>query len=825
MERLVSCFRHFLFVLLFINFPGLALGADIQWKVVHPFRFFTEQSDFQMHIDAYDEVPKPDRDRQDTIMAMEHKLNDVEWLKGWIAKHKDVVGTYEFSKGKKLYSEYKDAAGQLVRLQPEKGWASLIEARASTCWDEDKQSHLSCHVDDFAGEPRTRNMYVRPIAHTVSLSLKDAPAGNCKWSSLAQLDGFTTKSKLEIFIDGKQLKAGIEADCRSEVLARIPFDPDLEESQRGVPVKVTLRDGSELKPVRIWIKDRLVVGFGDSYSSGEGNPDTPVTLEAYPSPKSMKAFGAGIIFENQPNAKGEFGRDPEIATFKAYPVAAEDSRAQWLDRNCHRSAYSYHLRTALQLAIEDYKSSSGHSSLTFLGYACSGAEITEGILGSYGGKERNAGITERYSAYQKLSQINRLNLDLCLDKLSFRKGRGVDGLTNVARSIGREIRGNDRPLIFDCKKYARKIDLLIISVGGNDVGFAPLIAYVIIGNKGEFPGYANFTHDFKNKVLALLANLFGVRHDIKTAKKKLKFLFGNYYVLNREVAELPLKKLANGKIPIVLTGFPNFATDETGINCGSESDPARIVAARLDGMSTTGILSVGPGKLNEAVKFALESLLPKMRKSATDLGWTFVDAHIPKFNRHGFCAKMVNHEQKFENLKLPFYAVAKGTKTQGWFSESPSKILPYAKRQRWIRTFHDECLMGQFQKDGGSVSSKSILSDIDYLEACLGGPMHPTAEGHAAYADATAFAAKKLLGINQVAITQTPSPHSPPSPPPPQTRSPPPHAAPTPAQRSSPRGCLSRLSRECGWRASRALGGWAILSARRSGPRRYRVSP
>jgi hypothetical protein len=444
-----------------------------------------------------------------------------------------------------------------------------------------------------------------------------------------------------------------------------------------------------------------------------------------------------------------FGKHPDIATFKAYPVAASGSRAQWLDRSCHRSAYSYHLRTAIQLAIKDYKNSAGHSALTFLGYACSGAEITSGILGSYSGKETNSKIEPAFSKYQNLSQINRLNLDLCLDDPLLKPGRRVDGLVDVERHIGQKITGKNRPLIYDCKRYARNIDLLIISVGGNDVGFAPLIAYVILGNKGQFPGYANVTENFKNSVLASFADLFGVRHDIETAKIKLNFLFKNYAVLNDEVASLPVAKGAGGATPVILTGFPNFATDEKGVNCGSETVSERKIAAQLDGMSTTGVLSANPEKLNAAVLFAKNSLLVKMAESARDLGWTFVDSHIPKFSGHGFCAKdtAALPVPESENLRLPFYADAKATLAPRWFLGSPAKMLPYAKRQRWIRTFHDECLIGQFDSKGGSISSKSKLTSLDYLQACLGGPMHPTAEGHAAYADAAYLAAKTLMGI------------------------------------------------------------------------------
>ena len=49
--------------------------------------------------------------------------------------------------------------------------------------------------------------------------------------------------------------------------------------------------------------------------------------------------------------------------------------SNWLSTACHRSLYSYQTRVALQLALEDE-----HRAVTFLGYACSGAEILDGLL-------------------------------------------------------------------------------------------------------------------------------------------------------------------------------------------------------------------------------------------------------------------------------------------------------------------------------------------------------------------------------------------------------------------------------------------------------------
>jgi hypothetical protein len=75
----------------------------------------------------------------------------------------------------------------------------------------------------------------------------------------------------------------------------------------------------------VTVRDMLIVSIGDSYASGEGNPDV--------------------------NRSG-------------------DQPAQWVDRRCHRSANSGPAQAAAALERAD-----PHTSVTFLSFACSGATV------------------------------------------------------------------------------------------------------------------------------------------------------------------------------------------------------------------------------------------------------------------------------------------------------------------------------------------------------------------------------------------------------------------------------------------------------------------
>jgi lysophospholipase L1-like esterase len=84
----------------------------------------------------------------------------------------------------------------------------------------------------------------------------------------------------------------------------------------------------------VTIRDRLIVGLGDSIASGEGNPDHGITS------------------------------------------------VRWLDRRCHRSANGFEALVARQL-----EAASDTSSVTYVPLACSGASIPTGLLGPYAGIE------------------------------------------------------------------------------------------------------------------------------------------------------------------------------------------------------------------------------------------------------------------------------------------------------------------------------------------------------------------------------------------------------------------------------------------------------
>ena len=102
--------------------------------------------------------------------------------------------------------------------------------------------------------------------------------------------------------------------------------------------------GREVASEKVIVKDLLIVGMGDSFASGEGNPDVPVRFSR--------------------DRTADYGKRSADSDLTGYPArigpwkqigdkAFIQENARWTDQGCHRSLYSHQLRAALQLGLED----------------------------------------------------------------------------------------------------------------------------------------------------------------------------------------------------------------------------------------------------------------------------------------------------------------------------------------------------------------------------------------------------------------------------------------------------------------------------------------
>jgi hypothetical protein len=164
--------------------------------------------------------------------------------------------------------------------------------------------------------------------------------------------------------------------------------------------------------------------------------------------------------------------------------------------------------------------------------------------------------------------------------------------------------------------------------------------------------------------------------------------------------------------------------------------------------------------------FAQNTFLPRLKELATCTGaaicadpradrMTFVDAHQPAFVAHGVCARAGSDpdfdKECFSPAGESFNASPVEGATQPLACErQASEFRAYSPRARWIRTANDSYFAAMtFPQGVPSVIQAADIHDATWgiLSAVYGGAIHPTAEGHAAMADATLESVQALLGL------------------------------------------------------------------------------
>src|SRR5262249_5106754 len=146
-------------------------------------------------------------------------------------------------------------------------------------------------------------------------------------------------------------------------------------------------------------------------------------------------------------------------------AAFEKASARWLSRDCHRSQYGYPFRVAIELALENR-----HRAVTLASFTCSGAEVTEGLFLDMAARE---GASE-VAGGRVRPQLDQFGAATCGGPAS---QSGSSTLPTYAHGGPRF--PAKRIIKTWCPPQSRKraIDVVLMSIGGNDVGFSALAAY------------------------------------------------------------------------------------------------------------------------------------------------------------------------------------------------------------------------------------------------------------------------------------------------------------------------------------------------------------
>jgi hypothetical protein len=308
-----------------------------------------------------------------------------------------------------------------------------------------------------------------------------------------------------------------------------------------------------------------------------------------------------------------------------------------------------------------------------------------------------------------------------------------------------------RELLAQAQKHQpnRHLDLVLLTIGANDTRFSGLVANTLVEegvervlfNRGGLMASASDGQTMlDNKLPAGLANL----------RAALSPLVGGNF----------------SRVVYVSYGHPALIAENTPCPGGR------------DGFDVHPAFSAEPARLRRIATFVSEQFLPKLKalmtcraagrcKQPAAERMTFVEAHQAAFATHGFCAR-ADDDPEFDRECI--------SQTGESFEQDPVKAVnhplvcelrpsefrPYASRARWIRTADDSYFTAMTYPTGlSAVLQPADIHDALWgvLSAVYGGAIHPTAQGHAAMADAALPAMRGILGLSQpAAVTAAPLP-------------------------------------------------------------------
>lgn len=517
---------------------------------------------------------------QDVLkLAPGQSLHD--WSRDVLAKDnnllKDFTRAYDHKKGK----------GCAVNMPPE---------NFPTLWDPCKERYAP-------------ELFIKG-AYDVLVQMPTSPAGLCRFKA------------------GDSEKV---AACANKVTLRIP-SPDVSYT-----LTVETESGALLARDIIRIQDVLLIAFGDSFSSGESNPDVPALHQNTPTRQSDGQMLPGVHWLDAPHGL--------------------QRPAAWLDSRCHRSLLSWPVLAAARLAANN-----PHRVVRVASWACSGAEITDGF---YSPQLRSGALQH--------SQFEAARHAVCRAP----KGSGPSFEPVVRLEKGEGLKTGTRgSSIKGCAPEDLKIrvDAALFTFGGNDVFFAPVLADAVMMTGSRFLPMLNLIYKPLRK---------GKVRTPEDAAARINGKASTYDNLPVRFASLA-KGLAALGIPserVFQVQYPNPLHDSNDRICGISPHDGMDVVEKLQRVAN---LSEG-----ESLRAEFNVIDPLTRLIGVNTpGWTIVDGHLKGMRKNGLCAFDVDRRAEFAIPRL-----AAGM----WVNNfEPSGYKHYANTARWFRT-PDDVAMGMYE--------------------------------------------------------------------------------------------------------------------------------
>ncbi|HZF96616.1 MAG TPA: hypothetical protein VEZ20_17280 [Allosphingosinicella sp.] len=445
----------------------------------------------------------------------------------------------------------------------------------------------------------------------------------------------------------------------------------------NVELEVSVDGGPKQSKGRIQFRDTLIVALGDSYISGEGNPDVPSVISRDPEPVFRRA---------------DWGRRLRPRHYQ---------RAEWWDEPCHRSLLSWPVLSTLA-----YSAGRAQEAVTLVHLGCSGATVSNII--ARGEKELPGGGDEPNGRTQLAQLLELLN------------ARPL-GARRVPDRILLSVGGND-------SGFVGVIKTLLLPPSGYAI---PILGPMAVGGFGE----AVCPYRFTGMPLSRLCR------SRPSAEARLAALPDNYDALAGALRQpgwgpvyqfaYPNPALGEGGVPcdVVASREPVSVYEGGGFEAlmGILHRPIHGRHFSWDfrlqhhpELSLAGGREIVPGSgCDDAAEpfdsevcqgLWVHNRLNTVIRNQKRKGWTAIESHLAETAGRGLCRR----DERFP-LGLP--RVIGREWQSGW---TPRSFEPYDRQNpRWFRTAND-----------------SIVTQYGGPKRFQHGSVHPTLMAHLAYADA-----------------------------------------------------------------------------------------
>ncbi len=325
--------------------------------------------------------------------------------------------------------------------------------------------------------------------------------------------------------------------------------------------------------------------------------------------------------------------------------------ARWMNPACHRSLYSYQVRTTLALAIEQ-----PHLAVTLVPLACTGATIGAGMFDGQ-------------------------RADDCPWVV------GIETCSGTAPAQFAELK--DIMAAVHRQDPKRNLDMVLLTIGANDVNFAGLVANVIVdANDGTDSAQARRRHRQRRRRDKNPRAGFAGRILRNCVPRSSRYVGGNLNACRFRL----LRQSGDAGARQAVPGRPRRPGRASGFRRRRRT-AARRGAVRRQLNSCPSIRALATCDGNKACR---DPMTDRM---------TFVDGHQAEFDRHGMCVRAASDPEFDRNCfstngnsfqtdpnAAPDDPMACG--------EPPSDYRLMRSRARWIRTANDSYFTAMTYPEG-----------------------------------------------------------------------------------------------------------------------------